>query len=70
MFVASDLSEKTKKEWAFKAPSHAPAAYAIALTKEEIGLALGTHGPVGLVAVCDEGFANAIRESCPTMKEE
>ena len=68
--MACDLSEKTKKEWAFKAPSHAPVPCVTAMTKEDIGQALGARGPVGVVAVCDEGFANAIRECCPTMKEE
>ncbi len=70
VFLAADLSEKTQKEWAFKTAAVTVAATRVALTKEELGIALGAHAPVGIVAVCDEGFANAIRAVCPTTKEE
>ncbi len=70
MFFACDLSEKTKKEWAFQTKANPFAPCETALTKDALGQALGAHAPVGIVAVCDEGFANAIRVHCPTMKEE
>lgn len=70
VFLACDISDKTKKEWAFKTASHPVDTLTSPLTKEELGAALGARGPVGLVAVCDEGFANAIRANGPTTKEE
>ena len=70
VFFACDLSPKTVKEWAFKTQDRPPVPCVTALTKDELGQALGARGPVGIVAVCDEGFADAIRVHCPTMKEE
>ncbi len=70
VFVACDISEKTLKEWAFQTKDHPTQPTHLALTKEALGAALGARGPVGLVAVSDEGFANAIRAVCPTTKEE
>ncbi|MCQ2404763.1 MAG: ribosomal L7Ae/L30e/S12e/Gadd45 family protein [Clostridia bacterium] len=70
VFFACDLSDKTKKEWAFKASACSQLPVVAPLTKEELGAALGAHGPVGIAVLRDEGFANAIRALCPTMKEE
>jgi len=70
VFLACNLSEKTKKEWAFKTEAFPLVPTLSSLTKEELGAALGARGPVGIIAVCDEGFANAIRALCPTTKEE
>ena len=65
VFVACDVSEKTLKEWAFQTKDRPAQPVRLALTKEALGAALGARGPVGLVAVSDEGFANAIRAVCP-----
>ena len=70
VFFACDLSDKTKKEWAFQTGTVPHTPTVAPLTKAELGDALGTHAPVGIVAVREEGFATAIRALCPTMKEE
>ena len=67
---ACDLSPKTRKEWLYSAPPTSVPTRTLPLTKEVLGAALGVHKPVGIVTVCDEGFARAIGALCPESEEE
>ncbi len=66
---ASNLSEKTRKEWRFATKDALPLT-SLPLDKAALAQALGLRKPVGLVAVCDEGFARAMRAHIPDTKEE
>lgn len=65
---ASDLSPKTEKEWQYHTNDYS--LLHLPLDKESLGNALGLSKPVGLLAVCDEGFAQAIQKICSIDKEE
>lgn len=67
---AADLSEKTLKEWRFATANHTVPMQTVPCSKREIGAALGAGREVGIVAVCDEGFAAAIQRADRTQKEE
>ncbi len=69
MLCAGDVSEKTRKEWRFATKDALPLT-SLPLDKTALGRALGAPRPVGLVAVCDEGFARAMRAHIPDTKEE
>ena len=70
VLLASDLSEKTLKEWRFSAERYGIPTRALPHSKADIGMALGAHREVGIVAVCDDGFAKAIERDCPQQEEE
>ena len=67
---AADLSPKSRKEWLFSVSPTSVPIRTVPLTKEALGKALGVHKPVGIVTVCDEGFARAIGDLCPATEEE
>lgn len=69
LLCAVDVSEKTRKEWRFQTKDKLPLT-SLPLDKATLGNALGTSRPVGFVAVCDEGFARAMRAHIPDTKEE
>ena len=64
VLLASDLSEKTLKEWRFATERHTVPTRTLPHGKAAIGMALGAYREVGIVAVCDEGFAAAIDRDC------
>lgn len=68
--LASDLSEKTLKEWRFSLGNASVPMQTLPCTKAELGAAIGAYREVGIVAVCDKGFAASIREACPKQEEE
>ena len=70
ILLAEDLSEKTLKEWRFAAERYAVPEQTEPYTKEELGGALGAYRAVGLIAVCDEGFAAAMHRTAHTQEEE
>lgn len=65
---ANDLSPKTIKEWHYA--TNQQALLILPLEKEALGAALGIRKPAGLIAICDEGFANAIQKLCSIEKED
>ncbi|MBP5303842.1 MAG: ribosomal L7Ae/L30e/S12e/Gadd45 family protein [Clostridia bacterium] len=65
---AKDISEKTKKEWQFQVPSIS--LLPLSLDKTELGCAIGVKKPVGILCICDQGFADAIQKLNPEIKEE
>ena len=60
VLFASDLSEKTLKEWQFATGRYDVPTRTLPHSKAAIGAALGAYREVGIVGVCDEGFATAI----------
>ncbi len=59
--LASDLSAKTEKEWRFAIKDTPIAVVRLTAGKDEIGRALGAAKPVGILTVCDTGFADTLR---------
>lgn len=70
LLLASDSSEKTKKECRFCADTHQAGVCILPLDKAALSAAIGAHKPVAVVAVTDSGFATAIRSHCSDTKEE
>ena len=68
--LTADLSVKTEKEIRFTAEKHPTTLLRTALTKEQVGQALGMQKPVGVVATDDRGFAAAFEKNCPDRQEE
>lgn len=62
LMAAADASRRTVKELQFRAA--ALPIYQLPLTKEEVARAIGSQKPVAVLAVSDEGFANALRPLC------
>ncbi len=58
VLAAEDVSEKTKKEWTYSTKDFPLTA--LPFSKEIVGKALGAAKPVGLIALCDDGFAAAV----------
>ncbi|MBR3290541.1 MAG: ribosomal L7Ae/L30e/S12e/Gadd45 family protein [Clostridia bacterium] len=67
---ACDLSPKSRKEWLFSVSPTSVPIRTLPLTKDSLGAVLGVHKPVGIITVCDEGFARAIGALCPESEEE
>jgi len=70
LLLASDSSPKTQKECRFCADSHHAAVAVLPMDKSAISASIGSHKPVAVAAVTDEGFARAIRSHCSETKEE
>lgn len=65
---ANDLSSKTMKEWQFSAKTIA--LLPLPIDKDTLGSVIGLAKPVGILAICDQGFADAILKCIPNDKEE
>ena len=70
LLTAADASAKTEKECRFTADKHGASVERLPLDKAALSAAVGAHKPVAVLAVCDEGFANAIRSYVLNCKEE
>lgn len=73
LLTALDASAKTSKESAYIAQTRQVSVLSLPFDKDALAAAIGMHKPVAVVAVCDEGFANAIRPHCynnSVIKEE
>ena len=70
VLLASDLSPKTEKELRFIGKDKAADIVQIPLDKSAIGRALGLKKPVGVLALTDKGFADAVRRQCRDEIEE
>ena len=68
LMIATDASPRTAKELRFRAAEHP--IFRVPLTKEEIAEAVGSHKPVAVLAVADEGFADALRPLCLSMQTD
>lgn len=68
VLIASDGSPKTAKECRFHAGDDA--VVYLPLSKTAFAAAIGAHKPVAVAAVCDDGFAAAIRPYGTDTKEE
>lgn len=68
LLIAADGSAKTEKECRFAADS--TPVLRLPLDKALLSAAIGATKPVAVAAVCDGGFAKAIRSNCPETKEE
>ncbi len=70
ILLATDASPKTAKECTFAAETYGVQAMTLPFDKAALSEAIGMHKPVAVVAVCDSGFAKAIRPHCNSSKEE
>ena len=70
VLLACDLSEKTGKELRYAARNRKLSAIRLPLDKETISRALGLKKPVGVLALTDKGFADAVRRQCRDEIEE
>ena len=70
LLMAADLSEKTAKELRYAARDRKLSAIRLPLDKETLGHALGLKKPVGVLALTDQGFADAVRRQCRDEIEE
>lgn len=68
--AAADCSEKTAKECRFCASRHQADVAVLPFDRAAFAAAVGFLKPVAVAAVCDEGFAKAIRSYCTVTKEE
>lgn len=64
LLLSTDASPKTAKECAFAAETYGVKVMILPLDKAALAGAIGMHKPVAVVAVCDSGFAKAIRPHC------
>ncbi len=64
LLTSLDASAKTVKECAFIANTKDVSVMTLPFDKAALAAAIGMHKPVAVVAVCDEGFAKAIRPHC------
>ena len=64
LLLSTDASPKTAKEAAFAGETYAVTVMELPLDKAMLAEAIGMHKPVAVVAVCDSGFAKAIRPHC------
>lgn len=69
VLTASDLSAKTEKELRFAARGREERIVSLPIDKAGLGRALGLDKPVGVLALCDKGFAAAIRKQLPPETE-
>lgn len=73
LLLSTDASPKTAKECTFASESYGVRVMTLPLDKAALADAIGMHKPVAVIAVCDSGFAKAIRPHCndnPEIKEE
>lgn len=70
LLTAADASAKTEKECRFTAEKNGVDTMRLPLDKAALSAAIGAHKPVAVIAVCDEGFAGAIRSYVSNCKEE
>ncbi len=68
--VAQDCSPKTEKECRFCASQHHAEVVRLPFDRSALAAAVGFQKPVAVAAVCDDGFAKAIRTYCIVNKEE
>lgn len=69
VLLAADVSPKTEKEIRFVA-ADTVSVQQIDLTKEEIGHAIGSEKPAGVIATEDRGFAEAFQKATECRNEE
>jgi len=68
--AAEDCSPKTEKECRFIASQQHADVARLPFDRSALAAAIGFHKPVAVAAVCDDGFAKAIRSYCIVNKEE
>ena len=68
VLVAQDLSEKTRKNMRFEADRAGAALLETAFTMEDIAAAIGKK--TGVLAVCDAGFAEKLKQELGAVSEE
>ena len=68
VLVAQDLSEKTRKNMRFEADRAGAALLETAFTMEDIAAAIGKKA--GVLAVCDAGFAEKLKQELGAVSEE
>lgn len=69
VLLAQDVSPKTEKEMRFAAKGAVP-FLTVGLSKDEIGHAIGSQKPVGVVATEDKGFAGALLGAAAPNEED
>ncbi len=70
LVIAADCSPKTEKECRFVLKSFEATIIKLPLDRAAFAAAIGVPKLVAVAAVCDNGFATAIRSYCPENKEE
>ena len=68
VLVTQDLSEKTRKNMRFEADRAGAALLETAFTMEDIAAAIGKKA--GVLAVCDAGFAEKLKQELGAVSEE
>lgn len=69
LLLSLDASAKTAKECVFAAQTYGVKALTLPLDKAGLAAAIGMHKPIAVIAVCDSGFAKAIRPHCTDISE-
>ena len=69
ILLAADASPKTAKECAFAGETYGVRVMTLPFDKAALSEAIGMHKPVAVLAVCDSGFAKAIRPHCKSKEE-
>ncbi len=72
LLLTVDASPKTTKECLFAAETYGVKVMQLPLDKAAFAAAIGAKKPVAVTAICDSGFAKAIRPHCTAIeiKEE
>ena len=68
LLLSTDASPKTAKECAFAAETYGVRVMLLPFDKAALSEAIGMHKPVAVLAVCDSGFAKAIRPHCTELQ--
>ena len=58
--LAADLSAKTEKNWRFEVQGEPVKIVRLTADKDQLGRAIGAAKPVGILTVCDNGFADTL----------
>lgn len=67
---AADLSAKTEKNWRFEVQNEPIRIVRLTADKDQLGRAIGAAKPVGILTVCDKGFADTLRTYTDELGED
>ena len=67
---AADVSAKSEKNWRFAVQQQPVPIVRLTADKDQLGRALGAAKPVGILTVCDSGFAAKLRTYTDELGED
>lgn len=68
--LAADVSAKTEKNWRFAVKDEPITVVRLHADKDQLGRAIGAAKPVGILTVCDNGFADTLRTYTDELGED